>query len=348
MRNPARVRVLCIDWQERERCSVVEIVLFYYTLIVLLVSILAAATCLSAFLVARKRTSFFAFLGFLFYFFDVALVFQDDFLSGHLVNQAESFYAIGSPLASIVIGAGLFMSFWLLICEFTGEHRRLMVVLPGVVFVVGSVVIMLFVPAGKWHEFLFYSMRSLMLFWMLGYCAARYFIARDQVERDRLWRHRRLYLLVWVLGFAVLVENVYFQVLFDPAAAMAANPGVDVLPFFPERNFAENLLALCCAFFASRDSCRLLALRFETPPTHGSEPLRASIDHNLLPYCRRHQLSEREGQVLHLVLLGKDNQNIASEMNLALSTVKVHVHNILQKTGHANRQELTRDFWKTS
>ena len=47
------------------------------------------------------------------------------------------------------------------------------------------------------------------------------------------------------------------------------------------------------------------------------------------------------------VLLGKDNQNIASEMHLALSTVKVHVHNILQKTGHTNRQELIQDFWKT-
>ncbi|WP_418381095.1 LuxR C-terminal-related transcriptional regulator, partial [Adlercreutzia sp.] len=47
------------------------------------------------------------------------------------------------------------------------------------------------------------------------------------------------------------------------------------------------------------------------------------------------------------VLVGKDNQNIASAMHLALSTVKVHVHNILQKTGHANRQELVQDFWKT-
>ena len=32
---------------------------------------------------------------------------------------------------------------------------------------------------------------------------------------------------------------------------------------------------------------------------------------------------------------------------LSPSTVKVHVHNILQKTGHTNRQELIQDFWKT-
>ena len=48
------------------------------------------------------------------------------------------------------------------------------------------------------------------------------------------------------------------------------------------------------------------------------------------------------------VLLGNDNQNIASSMHLALSTVEVHVHNILQKTGQANRQALVQDFWKMS
>ncbi|MFR5828425.1 MAG: LuxR C-terminal-related transcriptional regulator [Adlercreutzia equolifaciens] len=38
---------------------------------------------------------------------------------------------------------------------------------------------------------------------------------------------------------------------------------------------------------------------------------------------------------------------LASAMSLSPSTVKVHVHNILQKTGHTNRQELIQDFWKT-
>ena len=58
--------------------------------------------------------------------------------------------------------------------------------------------------------------------------------------------------------------------------------------------------------------------------------------------------AQREREVLYLILLGKDNQNIASEMSLALSTVKVHVHNILKKTGDASRQELIQNFWKMS
>ena len=42
------------------------------------------------------------------------------------------------------------------------------------------------------------------------------------------------------------------------------------------------------------------------------------------------------------VLQGKDNQNIASSLQLALSTVKAHVHNILKKTDTTTRQELTQ------
>ena len=72
------------------------------------------------------------------------------------------------------------------------------------------------------------------------------------------------------------------------------------------------------------------------------------IDDNLQLYGSRHQLSAREQEVLRYVLMGYDNQNIASSMHLALSTVKVHVHNILQKTGQPNRQALAQDFWKMS
>lgn len=43
---------------------------------------------------------------------------------------------------------------------------------------------------------------------------------------------------------------------------------------------------------------------------------------------------------------GKDNQNIASSLQLALGTVKAHVHNILKKTGTTTRQELAQLFWK--
>ena len=89
-----------------------------------------------------------------------------------------------------------------------------------------------------------------------------------------------------------------------------------------------------------------VALRASAAP--GGERREAVLNDTLMRYGKQHQLSEREREVLYLVLQGNDNQNIASSLQLSPSTVKVHVHNILQKSGQANRQELIRDFWRMS
>ena len=92
----------------------------------------------------------------------------------------------------------------------------------------------------------------------------------------------------------------------------------------------------------------ILEVADEKTPDGAAPALEQQIIENLNVFATRHKLSQREREVLYLILLGKDNQNIASEMSLALSTVKVHVHNILKKTGDASRQELIQGFWKMS
>ena len=317
--------------------------LFYYTLIVLLAVILTAATCLASYLVTRNRIYAFAFAGFLFYFFDVALVFQDDFLMQRAAELASTPFFIGSPAASIVIGGGTLVSFWLVVCEYLAERRRAMRLVPGAAFAAGSVAVLLFAEPGNLQMFLFYSMRELLLYWMLAYIAVNYIGTRDDVKRLRMRRHRALYAALWALVTLVLAENVVFLLVADPRLL-----GSSPLPFFPERNFAENLLVLCCAFAACMSAWKNLTLRRSEPPTQGGRSLEAFIDQNLVAYGAARQLSKREAEVLRLVLLGKDNQNIATAMHLAPSTVKVHMHHILQKAGRSNRKELIQDFWEFS
>jgi len=50
-------------------------------------------------------------------------------------------------------------------------------------------------------------------------------------------------------------------------------------------------------------------------------------------------LTERERQIVQLLDLGRTNVAIALDLGIKLSTVKNHVHNILQKLGVANRGE---------
>ena len=114
-----------------------------------------------------------------------------------------------------------------------------------------------------------------------------------------------------------------------------------------ERSFAENALVLCCAFAACTGAWRNLSLRRHRAAPAERRVARTFIDRTSWP-TRRRQLSKREAEVLRLVLLGKDNQNIATSMHLAPSTVKVHMHHILQKAERANRKELIQDFWEFS
>lgn len=323
-----------------ERCSFVGFVLFHYTLFVLLASILASAACLSAYLVSRKRTMLYAFFGFLFYFFDVAWVFQDDFFTGADAGLGAA-YAVIMSLVLVVTGGGFLTSFWFLICDYLNEKRKALKIAPLVVLVVASVAVLFVLPENDLRSFLFYLPREFYLFWMLAFAGVWYIRTKNETERNRLRRHRWLYAALWVLGICIVLEDAF---VFLPPDPILIGPRA----YAPERNFSENVLMMCLVFFACRDAFRALSLRFDRPPMHGGGRQEELIDDNLMMYGKRHQLSDRECEVLRYVLLGNDNQNIASTMHLALSTVKVHVHNILQKTGQANRQALTQDFWKTS
>lgn len=174
------------------------------------------------------------------------------------------------------------------------------------------------------------------------YIAVRY-MGRSDALRERMWRHRIGYAGVLVLGAAVLIENVLFLFYIDPVLVESG-----AVPFFPERNFAENALMLWMAAFIGASCYKLLSIHFVKPPAEAEGRVGAFINAGLAGYAQHYGLSARETEVLRMVLEGKDNQNIAGELSLAASTVKVHVHNILKKTAQANRQELMRDFRKMS
>ncbi len=54
----------------------------------------------------------------------------------------------------------------------------------------------------------------------------------------------------------------------------------------------------------------------------------------------KYSLTEREIDVIELLLSGATNKGIALELSLGLPTVKTHLHHIFQKTGVQSRSEL--------
>jgi two-component system, NarL family, response regulator LiaR len=74
-------------------------------------------------------------------------------------------------------------------------------------------------------------------------------------------------------------------------------------------------------------------------PTLSPEATLALIHAATAPAARGHDLTERERDVLKRMVQGLNNQQIASELVIGLSTVKYHVSNIISKLGVNNRTE---------
>jgi len=56
--------------------------------------------------------------------------------------------------------------------------------------------------------------------------------------------------------------------------------------------------------------------------------------------CKKHGLSNRQQQILELLLEGKSNREIEESLFISYHTVKNHVYNIFKKLGIKNRFEL--------
>ncbi len=319
------------------------LVLFYWTLLVMLFSVVASATCLSAYLVSHKKTYLYLFVAFLMYFLDVSFVFQDEYALHILYIEFSGLYAVVRSLILILTGFGVLESFWLMVCDYLRVKNKKLLIIPGVVFVVISVVLLFAFPntGSKW--FWFYTTRAIFAFWIIGFSTFTYFTRSSEVLKNRLWRRKWIFLGVAFLMACIVAEDALFFLILKTDSLQI---GSFVLS--SERNYVENFLMLCIGILAIRDAYKTLSLRFEVPPS-GTNVLQEREIMEIMPvYAKVNQLSSRECEVLYEILLGKDNQNIASQKQLALSTVKVHVHNILQKTGNANRQEIIQDFWRTS
>lgn len=55
---------------------------------------------------------------------------------------------------------------------------------------------------------------------------------------------------------------------------------------------------------------------------------------------KRKHLTEREREIVMLILSGKNNRNIAETLSLSVSTIKTNVENIYRKFEVHNRVEL--------
>lgn len=201
---------------------------FVYTLAMMVFSLVTAVVSLTAYCASRRRPFLLAAIGFSFYFLDELPIFAEDFLARPI--SADSFYEIYQPAFVTITAAGFLLCLWLVTCDLLHEKKVPLLVVPDVIFVLASVLVLALVPAGRWHEFLFYLCRQAFLGWTAVYALSR-------TDEGDAMRSHALVLAAIVVG--ITLEDVLMILLLDPSTSTSA-----FSDYYMERNIMENVGAL--------------------------------------------------------------------------------------------------------
>ena len=321
-----------------------NVVIFVYTIALILVCFAAAMLSVAAYAVSHRlslipQATFFAF-----YIVDICSIFGIEFLNQNIPYSAENYYAIPVPLLRILSGVGVMASLWIMLLDILDVHNRRMQVIPVGIFVLACCAVIWGLPYSPLRQWLFYTLRQVFIAFGLTFAFVKWRRSSDMPYRERLGKHRKRYLLLWLLLAGILLEDLWVILL----APIPSEDSSLALLYLSERNFSENAMMLFVAYHVIRGSLETLALRFNEPPAPkeaGGHDLTRHIDDLLPSYAQAHSLSPRERGVLPLVIEGKDNRTIAAELFLSEGTIKTHVHNIMVKTNTRTRDELKKDFW---
>lgn len=323
-------------------------VIFAYTIILIVVCVTAAILSLADFFVCLKHTVLARVGFFVFYILDIVGIFGSEWLIQNIQFDLNQYYAVDSPVVKTILSAGVLQCMWLMVTHILDEHDWRVQVVPTCVYMVGCAVVLIAMPFGPLRQWAYYSMRQVYLIFALVYAYVRWHASTDETYRHRVGRYRTSFVIMTVLVACILLEDT-LVILVLPIPRQSSW----LLLFLSSRNFSENAMMLYVAYLCIRKAIRQLQLRASEAPTATTSAgesrkldLASHIEDQLPVYASTHKLSAREREVLAMVLEGKGNRTIASELYLSEGTVKTHVHNIMKKTGTSSRDELKADFWR--
>ena len=189
-----------------------------------------------------------------------------------------------------------------------------------------------------WMVYIYYFFSQIIIIavciWAL--LNQRSFAEQNSREEARLLRRVLLYLLVMTV--LVLIEDTYVIFFID----VYTNTGLNIF----NRNFSENFLFLGAAIGFVVYTVRYfnaMASGVLSAHENCSAEDQTQTD-SAAGFAASFNMTERELEILRLVLDGKSQQEISQILVIALGTVKTHTHNIYSKAGVVNRNQIVAKY----
>lgn len=116
--------------------------------------------------------------------------------------------------------------------------------------------------------------------------------------------------------------------------------GSAVFMLSPNSFITEILIAGCAIVICIVCLCILPALEHKEEITEPSEDINKLLDKKCVQVAKHFGLTERESEVLSLMVRGRNTRSIASKLFLSDNTVRSHIYNIYKKTDIHSQQNL--------
>ena len=316
---------------------------FFYTIAMLTLCIVTAVFSFAALASTRRRLFFFSTGAFVCYAIELTEIFFHEYISQNQPFPMDEYYAISMPVLRTAVSIILNAFVWLLILNVLDKHSKRLFAWPVIMLSIANLVVIFLMPEGPVRQWLYYTLRQAFSFGTLLYAIWSYKHEASPELKAQLAKFRKPLRVVLTLVGLIILEDTLVILVMPPS------DGETWLPLYlSERNFTETVLLVFAALLLLRHIYHVLSIRIQEAPEIENVPdIERHIDTIMPRYRMEHGLSEREAEVLSLVVMKKTNQEIADELVLAVGTIKSHVHNLVKKTGTKNREDLIVDFWQS-
>ena len=303
--------------------------------IALTVILTLAACCIIFLYHSHKRPVLIAlFVMFAAYLVDNTIVFCTEIIPEFGAVYDEMFLETPSikTIYFIVLIGSLLFALHRALPAFTLKQMALMI------FIYAALLICVpMISNHEWMVFVYYFTTQLFV---IGISACGLVALRSTESSFDRGLVRRIFLYFLCMSILVLAEDSFVIFFLD----RFSGPRMKI----NNRNYSENLLYLGLAWPVVRYTfSQLKAIVPNVSKTVEEEVPEPAPNKDLADFhafSDSYNLTEREREILHHLLQAKSQQEISDELIIALGTVKTHIHNIYQKTGSTNRNQVMAKF----
>lgn len=190
------------------------------------------------------------------------------------------------------------------------------------------------------QHWIFYTIRQIYLAGFSAYFFLTCAISREPEYRMRMKQYLPTFILAGIFAGMILIEDslviFHFQYVVNTLH----------LKVFMEHNVSEDLFFVILAVKVIKGGFVKLIHMKEEQPLNEMVQEAAAVEVLEDLFVTKYALSNRQRDVLYLLLKDKTYQEMGNELGLSVGTVKFHAHGIYDKTDSKNRSQLILKYRK--